>query len=74
MYRSTRQSFKHSRRSLGSLQLCKHLKLTDFNVGRFRTRSIMHRLKLVVTQRQAYKVTTKCKYSVSTVIAVLTTY
>jgi len=63
MYRTARQLFKRSRGSLGSRQLCKNLRRAGFNVGRYRTRSIMRKLKLVVTQRQAYKVTTKRKHS-----------
>jgi putative transposase len=63
MYRTARQLFKRSRGSLGSRQLCKNLRRAAFNVGRYRTRSIMRKLKLVVTQRQAYKVTTKRKHS-----------
>ncbi|MFQ3176793.1 MAG: putative transposase [Psychromonas sp.] len=63
MYRTARQLFKRSRGSLGSRQLCKNLRRVGFNVGSYRTRSIMRKLKLVVTQRQAYKVTTKRKHS-----------
>ncbi len=63
MYRTARQLFKRSRGSLGSRQLCKNLIRAGFNVGRYRTRSIMRKLKLVVTQRHAYKVTTKRKHS-----------
>jgi putative transposase len=63
MYRSAWQLFKRSRGSLGSRQFCKNLKLAGFNVGRYRMRSIMHKLKLVVTQRQIYKVTTRRKNS-----------
>lgn len=39
------------------------VKRAGFKVGRYRTRSIMHKLKLVVVQRQAYKVTTKRKHT-----------
>ena len=63
MYRRARQLFKRSRGSLGSRQLSKKLREAGFNVGRYRTRSIMRKLKLVVVQRQAYKVTTKRKHS-----------
>ncbi len=55
--------FKRSRSSVGSRQLAKKLRLEGFNIGRYRTRSIMRKLELVVTQRQAYKVTTKRKHS-----------
>ncbi len=63
MYRTARQLFKRSRGSLGSRQLCKKLREAGFKVGRYRTRSIMRKLKLRVKQRQAYKVTTKRKHS-----------
>jgi putative transposase len=63
MCRAARQLFKRSRGSLGSRQLCKNSRLAGFNISRYRTRSIMRKLKLVVTQRQAYKETTKRKHS-----------
>jgi len=63
MYRTARKLFKRSRGNLGSRQLCKNLRLAGFKVCRHRTRSIMRKLKLVVKQRQAYKVTTKRKHS-----------
>ena len=63
MYRTARQLFKRSRGSLGSRQLCKNLRRAGSNVGRYRTRSIIRKLKLVVRQRQAYKITTKRKHS-----------
>ncbi len=63
MYRLARQIFKRSRGSFGSRQLCQKLREEGFNIGRYRTRSIMRKLKLIVKQRQAYKVTTKRKHS-----------
>ena len=63
LYRTAKRLFKRSRGSLGSRQLAKKLRLEGFNIGRYRTRSIMRKLGLVVTQRQAYKVTTKRKHS-----------
>ncbi|MEL0630924.1 IS3 family transposase, partial [Psychromonas aquatilis] len=63
MYRTARQLFTRSRGSLGSRQLSKNLKAAGFNAGRYRTRSIMRKLKLQVKQRQAYKITTKRKHS-----------
>lgn len=63
MYRTARQLFKRSRGSLGSRQLCNNLRLAGFKVGRHRTRTIMRKLKLVVKQRQAFKVITKRKHS-----------
>ena len=63
LYRSAKRLFTRSRGSLGSRQLAKKLREEGFTVGRYRTRSLMRKLKLVVTQRQAYKVTTKRKHS-----------
>lgn len=63
MYRKARELFKDSRESLGSRQLSQKLREKDFNVGRYKTRSIMRKLGLVVKQRRAYKVTTKRKHS-----------
>ncbi len=61
LYRKAKELFKASRESLGSRELSKKLKSEGFNVGRERTRTIMKKLKLIVRQRVAYKVTTKHK-------------
>lgn len=63
LYRTAKRLFKRSRGSLGSRQLAKNLNNEGFTVGRYRTRTLMRKLKLIVTQRQAYKVTTKRKHS-----------
>ena len=63
LYRTANRLFKRSRNSLGSRQLAKKLREEGFIIGRYRTRSIMRKLGLVVTQRQAYKITTKRKHS-----------
>lgn len=63
LYRTAKRLFKRSRNSLGSRQLAKKLREEGFIIGRYRTRSIMRKLGLVVTQRQAYKITTKRKHS-----------
>ncbi len=63
LYRRLKALFKDSRGSLGSRQMMKRLREEGFKVGRYRTRSMMRRLKLVVKQRTAYKVTTKRKFS-----------
>jgi len=55
--------FIASRESLGSRELMKKLRAEGFQIGRYKTRSLMKQLKLVVKQRVAYKVTTKRKYS-----------
>ncbi|MFT7455979.1 MAG: putative transposase, partial [Marinobacter maritimus] len=44
MYHTARQLFKGSSDSLGSRQLCKNLRRAGFNVGSYRTRSIMRKL------------------------------
>ena len=63
LYRTAKRLFKRSRGSWGSRQLAKSLRQEGFIIGRYRTRTIMRKLGLVVTQRQAYKVTTKRKHS-----------
>lgn len=59
LYRRTRQLFEASRQSLGSRELVKKLRKEGFKVGRYKVRRIMKKLGLVVTQRVAYKTTTK---------------
>ncbi|AOT64461.1 transposase (plasmid) [Klebsiella pneumoniae] len=59
LYRTAKQLFKDSRESLGSRELMKKLNQHGFAIGRYKTRSIMQRLNLVVRQRVAYKVTTQ---------------
>ncbi|UQB43270.1 IS3 family transposase [Thiomicrospira microaerophila] len=51
--------FKDSRQSLGSRELAKALQKNGFPISREKTRRLMKTLGLVVTQRRAYKVTTK---------------
>ena len=63
LYRDAKRLFERNRGSLGSRQLAKNLCNEGFNIGRYATRTVMRKLKLVVTQRQAYKVTTKRKHS-----------
>jgi len=63
LYRRAKDLFRKSRDSLGSRELAKKLREEGFMVGRYRTRSIMKKLKLIVKQRVAYKVTTKRKHS-----------
>ena len=57
LYRRAKALFKASRNSLGSRELAKALRKEGFNVTRYRTIKLMERLKLVVEQRVAYKVT-----------------
>ena len=63
LHRRMKQLFKRSRDSLGSREMMKKLRKEGFNIGRNRVRTLMNKLGLVVTQRVAYKVTTKRKAS-----------
>ncbi len=51
--------FKQSRESLGSREMMKKLREEGFQIGRYKVRNLMKKLNLKVTQRIAYKVTTK---------------
>jgi putative transposase len=62
-YRRAKALFESSRNSLGSRTLSKKLREEGFQVGRYRTRTIMRKLGLKVQQRVAYKVTTRRKHS-----------
>lgn len=59
LYRQAKQLFRESRNNLGSRELMSALRKQGFTVGRYKTRTIMRKLGLVVRQRVAYKVTTK---------------
>ncbi len=63
LYRRVRDLFKKSRGSLGNREMVKRLRKEGYKVGRYFVRKIMHRLRLKVTQRVAYKVTTKRKHT-----------
>ncbi len=63
LYRCVRQLFKKSRGSLGNREMVKKLRKEGYQVGRYAVRTMMQRLRLKVTQRQAYKVTTQRKHS-----------
>lgn len=63
LYRRTRLLFEASRNSLGSRELAKRLKEEGFSVTRYRVGLVMEKLGLQVTQRVAYKITTKRKHS-----------
>ncbi|CAM0556297.1 IS3 family transposase ISPin3 [Vreelandella titanicae] len=63
LYRRTRLLFEASRNSLGSRELAKRLKEQGFSVTRYRVGLVMEKLGLQVTQRVAYKITTKRKHS-----------
>lgn len=63
LYRRMKALFATSRNSLGSREMMKNLREEGFKIGRDRTRKLMKKLKLKVTQRVAHKVTTKRKHS-----------
>ena len=63
LYRRMKRLFEQSRNSLGSREMTKKLREEGFQIGRYRVRKLMRKLGLVVTQRVAYKVTTKHKVS-----------
>ena len=51
--------FEQSRNSLGSREMMKKLREEGIQIGRYKVRNLMKKLNLKVTQRIAYKVTTK---------------
>lgn len=63
LYRRAKEIFKQSRDSLGYRELRKRLCNEGFKIGDYGTQKLMAKLGLVVTQRVAYKVTTKRKHS-----------
>jgi putative transposase len=63
LHRRAKKLFSDSRQSLGSRELMRKLREEGFQVGRYRVRRLMKTLGLIVTQRVAYKVTTKRKNS-----------
>lgn len=63
LYRRAKVLFAASRESLGSRELAKKLRVEGFVITRYRVIKVMQKLKLVVKQRVAYKVTTKRKSS-----------
>lgn len=63
LYRRAKKLFENSRNSLGSREMMKKLREEGFHIGRYRVMKLMQKLGLDVTQRVAYKVTTKRKHS-----------
>lgn len=59
LYRRMKALFEQSRNSLGSRELMKKLREEGIQIGRYKVRNLMKKLSLKVTQRIAYKVTTK---------------
>ena len=62
-YRRAKELFELSRQSLGYRELGKRLKQEGFIISDYGVRKLMYTLNLMVTQRVAYKVTTKRKHS-----------
>lgn len=54
LYRRAKALFIESRESVGSRQLMNELRTEGFQIGRYKTGSLMKRLKLTVKQRVAY--------------------
>lgn len=63
LYRRVKELFQQSRQSLGNREMTKKLREEGFTVGRYRVRTVMNKLGLKVTQRVAYKITTRRKHS-----------
>ncbi len=59
LYRRMKALFEQSRNSLGSREMMKKLREEGIQIGRYKVRNLMKKLNLKVTQRIAYKVTTK---------------
>ncbi|MDG9672347.1 IS3 family transposase [Hahella sp. CR1] len=62
LHRRMKRLFNASRSSLGSREMMKKLREEGFQVERYRVRKLMRRLGLQVTQRVAYKATTRRKH------------
>jgi putative transposase len=62
LYRRFKPLFKDSRQSLGSSEMMKNLCGEGFNIGRYRTQTVICKLGLRPKQRLAHKMTTKRKY------------
>ena len=63
LYRRAKAIFAQSRNSLGYRELRKRLYKEGFKVSEYGVQQLMTKLGLIVTQRVAYKVTTKRKHS-----------
>jgi putative transposase len=63
LHRRAKALFKESRDSLGSRELGKKLRKEGFEITRYQVVKLMKRLRLIVKQRIAYKVTTQRKHS-----------
>src|SRR5690606_6049676 len=54
--------FTESRKSLGSRQLMKHLRKEGFEIGRYRVRTLMKKLGLVVRRKRRFVITTDSRH------------
>ncbi len=63
LYRRAKAIFQQSRNSLGYRELRKRLRKEGLQVSDYGVQKLMAKLGLMVTQRVAYKVTTKRKHS-----------
>jgi putative transposase len=63
LHRRMKVLFEQSRESLGSREMMKKLREEGIQIGRYKAGKLMKKLNLKVTQRIAYKVTTKRKHS-----------
>ena len=63
LHRRMKVLFKQSRESLGSREMMKKLREEGIQIGRYKVGKLMNKLSLKVTQRIAYRVTTKRKHS-----------
>lgn len=63
LWRRIKTLFERSRSSLGSREMMKKLRGEGFKIGRYRVRKLMKKMKLVVRQRIAYRITTNRKFS-----------
>ncbi len=62
LHRRIKSLFKRSRNSLGSRELMKNLRKEGIAISRYKVSKLMKKLGLSVTQRVAYKVTTKRRH------------
>jgi putative transposase len=62
LHRRIKSLFKQSRNSLGSRELMKNLRKEGIAISRYKVSKLMKKLGLSVTQRVAYKVTTKRRH------------
>ena len=63
LYQRMKALFAESRSSLGSRQLMKQLRKEGHTIGRYRVRSLMKKLKLVVKRKRRFVLTTDSKHS-----------